>query len=403
MFVTVILWTAFFAINFNLAMMIPLLPFIQKQFSLTSTETGLVLAAFPVVALLINLTLGPLIDKFGRKRFIIAGAAGCALALLVTALSTGPTAIILGRGITGLFMPMIGASIFAAIADYFPESKRSRVAGYVTSAAPVAFLCSMSMGVVIGGHFSWQLPVLGLSVLCAALVGLACKLKSTDPQTLSSSPIAWATYKTRVFSMSSSVGIRPLLAAYFCWAAGVYVFLGLYPSWLVQRSLADFGVDTVGIVVFVGEVGGLFGALLSGRMGDRFRSPLTLCALASIGIAAVSVVIPFLHGQPVLQALGYTAFAFCRDLMLALILGDTMRLVAASERGSLNSSLNAIYQTGGTLGGLLSAWLYGLSPDFLANAVFASVAFVGAATLLWKVSKLKSLAAGTPALDQTAG
>jgi hypothetical protein len=80
------------------------------------------------------------------------------------------------------------------------------------------------------------------------------------------------------------------------------------------------------------------------------------------------------------------AFAFGRDLMLALILGDAMRLVEASRRGSLNSSLNAVYQTGGTLGGLLSAWLYGLSAGYFANVVVASLAFVASGVLLRGIS-----------------
>lgn len=39
--------------------------------------------------------------------------------------------------------------------------------------------------------------------------------------------------------------------------------------------------------------------------------------------------------------------------MLALMLGDAMALVPASQRGSLNATLNAVYQTGATVGGLV--------------------------------------------------
>ncbi len=75
--VTGILWIAFFIINFNVVMMIPLLPFIQRDLHLSSSESGWILAAFPVVALISNLALGPLIDRFGRKLFITVGGAAC--------------------------------------------------------------------------------------------------------------------------------------------------------------------------------------------------------------------------------------------------------------------------------------------------------------------------------------
>lgn len=387
MLVTITLWIAFFIINFNVAMMIGLLPFIQHDLALSPSEAGWILAAFPVVALISNLALGPLIDRFGRKLFIGIGAAACCLTLLLTAASHSALMIVFSRAATGLFMPMIGASIFAALADYVPEPKRTKAAGYVTTAAPIAFLCSLSMGVVVGGLLSWQVTVIGLAAVCAALAGLVLTFAAAPPGSLSASRINWATYKERLTSMSASVGTRPLLASYFCWSVGVYIFLGLYPTWLVQHGLPSFGVDTVGSVIFIGEVGGLFGAVLSARLAKRFNNPLRLCAWASIAIAAVIQAMPWSDGYPLAQGAAYMAFAFGRDLMLALILGDAMRLVEASRRGSLNSSLNAVYQMGGTLGGLLSAWLYGLNTGYFANVISASLAFVASAVLLHAISR----------------
>ena len=76
-----------------------------------------------------------------------------------------------------------------------------------------------------------------------------------------------------------------------------------------------------------------------------------------------------------------------RSEMLALILGGAMMLVAAAQRGSLNSILNAIYQTGATAGGAASAWLYGVSDNFVANAVISCLLFAAFGALLWTVSR----------------
>lgn len=40
MFVVAVLWTAFFVVNFNIAMMIPLLPFIQQDMGLSPTQAA---------------------------------------------------------------------------------------------------------------------------------------------------------------------------------------------------------------------------------------------------------------------------------------------------------------------------------------------------------------------------
>jgi predicted MFS family arabinose efflux permease len=303
MFIIAVLWTAFFIINFNIAMMIPLLPFMQRDIGLSSSEAGLVLAVFPVVALISNLALGPFIDRFGRKRFIVAGAAMCAAILLLTAAGGSAVPIALGRAATGLFMQMIGASVFAAIADYVPSPDRARVAGYVTSAAPIAFLVSMSMGVLLGGLLSWRLPLILLAAICLALAIAAWALPPTNPEALSGSPITGRGYREPLLSLSLDAGTRLLLLAYFCWSVGMFVFLGLYPSWLVQHGLAGQGAGTIGVMLLLGEIGGLLGALLSGRLAQFFRHPLTLCAVASLVISMIVLAIPFGTSLPVFQSI----------------------------------------------------------------------------------------------------
>ena len=396
MFIIAVLWTAFFVINFNIAMMIPLLPFIQRDIGLSPAEAGMVLAVFPVVALVSNLALGPFIDRFGRKRFILAGAAANAAILLLTAMAGSAVPIALGRAATGLFMPMIGASVFAAIADYIPSPDRARIAGYVTSAAPIAFLISMSLGVLLGGLFSWRLPLLMLAAVCLALAVAAAALPPTSSDALSSTPISRRSYRERLLSLSLDAGTRLLLLSYFCWSVGMFVFLGLYPSWLVQHGLAGEGAGAIGIMLLLGEIGGLLGALLSGRLTQFFRHPLTLCAAASLVIAMIVLTIPFGTSLPVFQALAYAIFAFGRDLVLALILGGAMLLVSASQRGSLNATLNAVYQTGATIGGFASAWLYGFRADFTANVAVASAVFAASALMLWSITKIR-LPASQPA------
>lgn len=402
MFIVAILWTAFFVVNFNIAMMIPLLPFIERQMGLSPSEAGMVLAAFPVTALLSNLALGPFIDRYGRKRFIVTGAVACAAIFLLTAASHNAVPIALGRAATGLFMPMIGASVFAAIADYFPVEDRGRVAGYVTSAAPIAFLCSMSMGIWLGGLFAWQLPLLALAAIALALAAFASSLPATRPEALAKAPVSMRTYRERLLSLSLDAGTRLLLLSYFCWSAAVFVFLGLYPSWIVQHGLAEQNAGSIGIMLFVGEIGGLLGALLSGRFGSHFRHPLSLCALAAAVTAAIVLIVPFGAGLQIYQALTYGIFAFGRDLMLALILGGAMLLVAAAQRGSLNAILNAIYQTGASIGGLASAWLYGFRADFLANAVVSAALFAAAAFMLLNVTRIKKTAADPAAVEKPA-
>src|SRR5205823_2551026 len=100
--------------------------------------------------------------------------------------------------------------------------------------------------------------------------------------------------------------------------------------------------------------------------------------------------IPFGTGLPIFQALVYGLFAFGRDLMLALILGGAMALVPAERRGSLNATLNAVFQTGATIGGLASAWLYGFREDFTGNSLVSAIVFSASALMLWSITRIKN-------------
>jgi len=381
--VVLVLWAAFFVVNFNIAMMIPLLPFIREEVGLSPQEAGLVLAAFPVTALVANLALGPFIDRYGRRRFIWTGALACAALFLLTAASRGAVPIILTRAATGIFMPMIGASVFAALADYVPAPQRARVAGTVTSAAPVAFLAAMSMGVALGGLVAWQVPLIGLAAVALAVAAGAWRLPPTPEGARTTGRITARTYQDRLLSLSLDRATRLFLLSHLAWALALFIFLGLYPSWLLQSG---HGAGAIGAMLLVAELGGLAGALLAGRISRAFAHPLGPCAVASGVVALVMLAIP-LGGGMVVQAIAYAVFAFSRDLMLALMLGGAMALVPPAERGSLNSIMNAIYQTGASLGGIASAWLYALQPDFWGNAMAASILMAAAAAMLSIVTR----------------
>ncbi len=387
MAVVAVLWTAFFLINFNIAMMIPLLPFVQAALGLSTPEAGWVLAIFPLTALAANLAVGPWIDRFGRRRFLIAGGTLAALVFVLTALATGAGTLIACRGLVGLFMPMIGASVFAAVADYVPAPDRARVTGIIATAAPIAFLLSMSLGVVLGGLVSWQAPVLLAAALAAGVALGALRLPLTPPEALMPGRVTAMTYRSRLLSLSLNADTRRVFLGWLTWSGAVFTFLGLYPGWIVQRGLPGDGPAMIGLLLLLGELGGLAGAVLSARAARLMARPLGACALAALATALVVALVPFGAGGRVFQALAYFGFAFGRDLMLALILGGAMLLVPAAQRGSLNAMMNAIYQTGATLGGLASAWLYAVRPDFAANAAAAALLFVLSGASLWRIAR----------------
>jgi hypothetical protein len=50
--------------------------------------------------------------------------------------------------------------------------------------------------------------------------------------------------------------------------------------------------------------------------------------------------------------------------------------------------MNAIYQTGATVGGAASAWLYSVNTGFTANAATSCILFAASGLLLWSATRL---------------
>ena len=72
--ILVTLWTAFFVVNSNIILILPLLPFLRLEFGLSAAESAVLLIAYPVLAFAANILLGPFIDKYGPRRFLLIGA-----------------------------------------------------------------------------------------------------------------------------------------------------------------------------------------------------------------------------------------------------------------------------------------------------------------------------------------
>jgi predicted MFS family arabinose efflux permease len=240
---------------------------------------------------------------------------------------------------------------------------------------------------VLGGLVSWRLPLVLVALVSSGLAIAAACLAPTPADALSNLPVTRRTYRSRLLSLSMSAETRRVFLAYFCWSMAVFTFLGLYPTWIVQRGMADHSLGQIGTMLFLGEIGGLAGAALSGRLARWHAHPLRVCALAAFATAVIVVIVPFAHDIVTVQALAYGGFAFGRDMMLALILGGAMLLVPAAQRGSLNALMNAIYQTGATAGGVASAWLYGFRGDFTANSLVAAVLLAVSGYSLWLISR----------------
>jgi DHA1 family tetracycline resistance protein-like MFS transporter len=145
-------------------MVMPLLPYIAKEFGATVLDISLLASAFAASQTIGTVILGSLSDYVGRRRILLTTLGGCCFALLFCGLSRSVWQLITARALNGLFASTVGVCQ-TMIAERSPKEVRAealaRVMGF--------FSIGVFAGPVFGGFLK---QLIGLSGVCFVAFGL---------------------------------------------------------------------------------------------------------------------------------------------------------------------------------------------------------------------------------------
>ncbi|MEY9859845.1 MFS family permease [Catenulispora sp. GAS73] len=170
--------------GFSLAFLTVLL---TRSFGASLTAAGIVSAAFGLATIPSRLAGGRLADRWGRRRTIVAGLVGCAVAQLGLATAPGLVAATVCAVLLGLAFELFEPPSQAAIADAVPPAGRASAFELFATALAAGSLAAGLIADVVG---RWSLRWLfvvdaGTGLVCAVIVWLALApdhLRSTDQQ-----------------------------------------------------------------------------------------------------------------------------------------------------------------------------------------------------------------------------
>ena len=358
----------------SVSVLIPALPVIAREFSLSQQEIGLLLISYTLPGVLFGLFLGIFADKFGRKALmvpslLIFGTAGGAIYWLDDFYWINVFRFV--QGIGGAILPSISTVL---IGDLFHEGIRMRVMGL--NAAVLSF--GTAFFPFFGGMLatsSWNAPFL---VFWAAIpLALAVALFLDEPELKKQ--------------------------------AHMTVYLRAARKYLVARR--SLWVFAIGTFIFILLYGGIL-TYLTLYMDERFKmSPFmigTLIASASIATALLSI---FSHrlvammGERWMFSIGFVMFGATFILILTATSGNALflpififggamgmtipllqnivtQLSPMEYRGLMSAMLGTLIRLGQTLGPMLLAmvlyfgplrlifWLCGGLSIIIAAAIF---------------------------------
>ena len=193
----------------------PLGPQYMRVFDITSAQFGLMVSAYGISAGLAGILLGIFLGRMDRKNVLLGVYAGFSLGTFFCALAPNYPLLLASRAVTGGFGGVLGALIFAIVADVIPEERRGSAMGLVMSSVAAGFVFGVPIGVFLAAHLGWQMPFFALAGLSFSICGVAARLmpsarvplaaQSLEPKGSSKGvPAHDPDYRKRLFGFSIS-------------------------------------------------------------------------------------------------------------------------------------------------------------------------------------------------------
>ena len=333
----------------------------------TPAMLGLALGAYGLTQAALQLPLGWLSDRVGRRPIILLGLSAFIAGSLVAAYAETLNGIIVGRFLQGC--GAIAAALTAMAADYTRDSQRTKTMAIIGASVGLSFVIALVLGPVlaaVGGLGLVFMTTAGMGVIGFLLVALV--LPKVPAVQASTSGAAWQA--NHIFG-----GGLPVLYT------GIFLLHGIIMATFLV--VPDRLANTVGFpadhhwAVYLGAVIiSVPPALLlmrRGRGGDNPRRVLLISVIALLAGSLVALNVPDLYGI----TLGLVFFFIGINTLEAVLPALVTRIAPDRSRGAAMGVFSSCQFLGIFVGGSAGGFVLG------SGGLMAISSLVAGLTLVW--------------------
>lgn len=377
------------------------LPTLIEEWGLTKPQAG-ALQAWALFGMMFGaMILGPLADRIGRKKGVAISFVLFTSATVLTGFADTPGQFKFFRFIAGLGCGGLMPNAVALMNEYAPKRLRGTMVALMFSGYSVGGMVAAGLGIGLIPSFGWQpmffiaaVPLLLLPLILWKLpesLGFLIKQGKQDEAKRIFAKINPATplaaddrlVFTEVKGASASVAelfrhgrlLRTLMLwlSFFCCLLLVYLLSSWLPKVLQEAGYAERASL---LSLFSLNFGGMAGAIMGGRLGDRFGLPRVVVGF----FAAAALSIALIGANPVpglLFTLIFVAGATTIGTQI-LLYASVAQLYNLSVRSTGLGCASGVGRIGAivgpTMGGVLLARELPLGQNFLIFALPAAIA-----------------------------
>ena len=278
----------------SLNMFIPSLPSIAQEFQADYALVNLSIAGYAGMTAVLQLVMGPLSDRFGRRPVILAGLVIFILASLGCLLATDVWTFLLFRMMQAAITSGFAVSR-AVIRDSAHAQRAASLMGYLSMAWAIAPMLGPVFGGVLDQLFGWRASFWAFFGFGAAVLAL-CWVDLGETNKTPSESIA-----KQFQAYPKLLRSRRFWGYSLCMAFSVgafFAFLGGAP--LVASTAFQMPPATLGFIMGSITGGFVLGSYLSGRCAGRYALTTMMIAgrivaCAGLAVGLMLVVVGLIH------------------------------------------------------------------------------------------------------------
>nr|WP_207720969.1 MFS transporter [Clostridium gasigenes] len=150
-------------------LLMPTLPMFIKEIGGSESQVGFIVGVFTISAVIVRPIVGGLMDKYGRRVFIISGLIFFAITMYFYDFVTVIIFLVILRILHGISWALATTSIGTAVTDVIPKSRRGEGMGWYGLSMTLGMALGPILGLWVAKSFSFHY----LFLLCTALALIA--------------------------------------------------------------------------------------------------------------------------------------------------------------------------------------------------------------------------------------
>jgi predicted MFS family arabinose efflux permease len=338
---------------------LPLGPQYMRVFGINPEQFAVIVSAYAISAGVSGIAAGFFLDRFDRKRALLALYFGFAVGTLLCALATSYVFLVAARVIAGAFGGVAGALILAIIGDVIPEERRGAAMGLVMSSFSVASICGVPIGLLLASHLNWHVPfyvLAGLSALVlAATAWVMPSLRDHLVHGREEHPVA------RVAAVLSQANHQ---------MAFIFMAVLTFTGFLIFPNLANYMVWNVGLtepqlplIYLAGGACTVFSMNWIGRWADRAGKLLVFTQMSLLALIPI-LILTNLPRVPLIPAIATsTLLMICMSGRMVPAMALMTATIEARYRGGFMSINSSVQQFACGVAAYLSGQILGQRPN----------------------------------------